>query len=92
MRIGNILYIKFLLKVTLTRQSDEDTNKFLFHSDRDDDDKVGNVIIKKINLKVPLNELNSEPQKNLNHNLIVIKKLIYYITESTPIAERYRVR
>ena len=54
---------KIPFKVTLTRQSDEDTNKFLFHSDDDDDDKVGNVIIKKINLKVPLNELNSEPQK-----------------------------
>ena len=53
---------KIPFKVTLTRQSDEDLNKFLFHSD-DDDDKVGNVIIKKINLKVPLNELNSKPQK-----------------------------
>ena len=63
MQIGNILYIKIPFKVTLTRQSDEDTNKFLFHTDDDDDDKVGNVIIKKINLKVPLNELNSEPQK-----------------------------
>ena len=54
---------KIPFKVTLTRQSDEDTNKFLFHTDDDNDDKVGNVIIKKINLKVPLNELNSEPQK-----------------------------
>ena len=54
---------KIPFRVTLTRQSDEDTNKFLFHSENSDANKVGNVIINKINLKIPLNQLNSDPQK-----------------------------
>ena len=53
---------KIPFKVTLTRQSNEDINKFLFHLDDGNDNKVGNVIINRINLKVPLNELNSKPQ------------------------------
>ena len=54
---------KIPFRVTLTRQSDEDTNKFLFHSENTDANKVGNVIINKINLKIPLNQLNFDPQK-----------------------------
>ena len=66
---------KIPFKVTLTRQSDEDTNKFLFHSHDENDKKVENVIIKNINLKVPLNELNSKPQVEFESQFSVNKEI-----------------
>ena len=66
---------KIPFKVTLTRQSDEDTNKFLFHTD----DKVGNVLsknkskntIKRIKLWTPKkfeSQFNSNKEVDIIYN------------------------
>ena len=64
---------KIRLKITLTRQFNDDIHKFLYHSAPNVTgtgtvaapqfkNKVGIAWLEEINLKVPLNELNSKPQ------------------------------
>ena len=66
---------KIPFTITLTRSSDEEANKFLFHTGNEDANKVGQVSIESLNLKVPLNELNSVPQKNYESQFINNKEV-----------------
>ena len=81
---------KIPFKITLTRQFNDDTHKFLFHSENTDANKVGIAWLEEINLRVPLNELNSKPQimyeSQFNGNKevdIVFNAINYYTGEIT---------
>ena len=81
---------KIAFKITLTRQFNEDTHKFLFHSENTDANKVGIAWIKEINLKIPLNELNSKPQNEYESQFngnkevdILFNSIKYYSGEIT---------
>ena len=63
-RLGNTLYIKYLLESPELDNLTMIQINFYF-SDDENENKVGNAIIKRINLKVPLNELNSKTPSSI---------------------------
>ena len=46
-------------KVTLQRKSIEDSDKFSFHTKRNDASEKGHIHIKSLSLHLPINELNN---------------------------------